>query len=149
MKYSYPSFPPYSERNFSISDSYIGRIDIENDCVRFCFPNGFFCVDHGKIRKTNSSYIEIDDCDADEFNCYYFNREKSENGAILYGQPISLSELGLMLIKTGSKLEVYLELYDFDFLHWRCILVPYQPDGLSSRIDIEISGHYPFAYYWE
>ena len=149
MKQTYQSFPTYRERCFSICDFQISQIRLGSDCVSFSFPDGFLYIDHGQIRKVNSGRIEISDCSADEFNCYFFDREISANGAILTGNPISLSEIEQLLLRTGAKLEVYLELYDFDYLYWRCTLVPNHSNGLSSRIDIEMSGQCSLTYYWE
>ena len=149
MQHIYQSFPTYSERRFSICDSQIAQIGVESDCVRFYFPDGFFYIDHNQIKRIDSGYVEIGSCNAEEFSCYVFDREISANGAVLLGKPISLTELKQTLLRTGAKLEVYLELYDFDYLYWRCTLVPNHSDGLSSRIDIEVSGQFPLAYHWE
>ena len=91
----------------------------------------------------------ISDCESDEFDCYIIHREPSPAGARLNGNPISLVELASMLEPEENMVEIFLELYDFNYLYWRGVLLPHKEQGLSDNVVIEASGCFPMTYWWE
>ena len=58
-------------------------------------------------------------------------------------------ELAGMLETKKYALEIFLELYDFNYLYWRGTLLPYKQQGLSDHVVIETSGCFPTTYFWE
>lgn len=145
---SYNKFP-YLEKRFSICDAQITAIACEKSVVRFIFDKGFFVTEDGKSNLASTGYIEFCNCDSEEFSCHIMQRKATQYGATLYGQPISLNELANLLEKENHKVEVFLELYDYNYLYWRGVLLPYKDDNLSDNIVIEIAGSFPVSYFWE
>ena len=149
MTQIFENIPADAEKSFSICDAQIDRITYGSNTVRFFFANGFQRVENNELIRTKNAYIELGNCAVDNFSCVVFKRTATEKGAELYGQPLSLEEIGIMLSDDERKIEIYLELYDFNCIYWRGVLLPYNPVGLSDRIDIEISGQVSITYYWE
>lgn len=148
MKYTYDNFP-YSPKRFSICDAQIDEIICTDNTIRFVFTKGFSVIVNDNAELTSTGYVELSDCSADEINCHVIRREPTPVGARLYGEPISLTELSNILNLEGRKIEIYLELYDFNYLYWRGVLLPYKTDSLSDNIVIETSGCFPLSYFWE
>lgn len=148
MKYTYEEFP-HAPKKFCICDCHIDAIDCMPDKVRFVFSKGFSVISGDELEESSSGYIELSDCDAGEFSCYIIQRESTPRGARLYGEPVSLNELADMLKFEKRKIEIFLELYDFNYFHWRGVLLPYKKDGLSDEVVIETWGCFPMTYYWE
>ncbi len=148
MKRSYKNFPCL-EKNFCICDAQIDEIICNENMVRFVFSKGFYVVEKNKVELTSKGDIEFLDCSSDEFICYILQREPTQLGAKVYGQPISLADLANMLIEKNQKIELFLELYDFNFLHWRGTLLPHKAEGLSDNVIIETSGCFSITYSWE
>ena len=146
MKYAYHRFPSFMERNVSICDSQIYRIESAGNCVRFWFFNGGFISADGQTIARKDGYVELPNCDSDDFTCVLFKRKISDQGGLLAGMPISLAELNKLLQEQRLKLEIYLELYDFNYLYWRGALLPNATEGLSDRVDIEVGGHYSIEF---
>lgn len=146
MRQTYNQYPSHNDKRFCICDSQIDSIILENNTVRFLFSNGYYGFDHGQITPTSPGYIEFADCDPSEFTCYIIERSPSEMGAKMVGYPISLENLVYLLTEEERKVEIFLEMYDFNYLHWRGVLLPYRDQGLSDIITIEISGCYPMSY---
>ena len=63
-----------------------------------------------RVEASSRGYIELLDCDADEFNCHIIHRESTPYGARLYGEPVSLIELANILDTEDRKIEIFLEL---------------------------------------
>ncbi len=148
MKYVYEKFP-HSPKKVSICDAQIDAIICSDSSVRFVFSKGFSVIADGKTEICSYGYIELSDCEADEFDCYIIHRESSPAGARLNGEPISLVELASMLEPEESLVEIFLELYDFNYLYWRGVLLPHKEQGLSDNVVIEASGCFPMTYWWE
>lgn len=148
MKYVYEKFP-HSPKKVSICDAQIDAIICSDSSVRFVFSKGFSVISDGKSEICSYGYIELSDCEADEFDCYIIHREPSPAGARLNGEPISLVELASMLEPEESMVEIFLELYDFNYLYWRGVLLPHKEQGLSDNVVIEASGCFPMTYWWE
>lgn len=146
MEYTYHRFPAFTERNASICDSQIYRIDSGLDSTRFYFHNGNFEVGDGQTIIRKAGYIEFPNCGSDEFTCVLFKRRASDRGSLLAGIPISLSELNCLLQEQKVWLEPYLELYDFNYLYWRGSLLPNTSEELSDRVDIEVGGQYTIKF---
>lgn len=148
MKYLYEKFP-HSPKKISICDAQIDTIICSDNSIRFVFPRGFSVISGDKVKISSCGYIELSDCDADEFICYIFRRESTPAGARLNGEPISLIELANILEFEERKIEIFLELYDCNYLYWRGVLLPYKEQGLSDNVVIETSGCFPMTYLWE
>lgn len=148
MKYVYEKFP-HSPKKVSICDAQIDAIICSDSSVRFVFSKGFSVISGGKTEICSHGYIELSDCEADEFDCYIIHRESSSAGARLNGEPISLVELASMLEPEESMVEIFLELYDFNYFYWRGVLLPHKEQGLSDNVVIEASGCFPMTYWWE
>lgn len=148
MQYTCPEFP-YVSKKISICDARIDDIQCSDNVVRFVFSEGFYVVSGGTIGKSVRGCVELSDCGAEEFTCYIIRRESTPRGAKLYGEEISLSDLANMLAVEKRKIEVFLELYDYEYLYWRGVLLPYNNEGLSDHIILETSGRFPVTYYWE
>jgi hypothetical protein len=146
MEYTYHRFPSFTERNTSICDSRIYRIDSGVDSTRFYFSGGYFEAENGQVNGGNEGYVELQNCSSDEFTCVLFRRKASNRGALLAGVPISLAELNHLLQERKVWLEPYLELYDFNYLYWRGSLLPNTSEELSDRVDIEIEGQYTIKF---
>ena len=144
--------PAHFDRYISIGDMHITSIVCKENSVEFHFKDGFTLVDGNNVTETKRGYIELSGCDADEFSCYIIKRKASPKGAKSRGEPISLIELSDLLSKTGKSVEVYLELYNHSFLHWRGEFFPYRRrhhHRLSDRVVIETMDFFPMTYYWE
>lgn len=148
MMYSYEKFP-CSPKKISICDAQIDKINCSHNTIRFLFPKGFSVISCDRVDVCSRGYIELLDCDADEFNCHIIHRESTPSGARLFGEPVSLIELASILDSEDRKIEIFLELYDFNYLYWRGVLLPYKTQGLSDNVVIETSGCFPMTYYWE
>ena len=148
MEYVYKNLP-YIPKKVSICDAQIDTIICSDNSVRFVFTKGFSVIFDGKSEKCSYGYIELSDCEADEFECYIIHRDPSPVGAQINGEPISLAELSNMLEQEDSKVEIFLELYDFNFLYWRGVLLPHKAQGLSDHVIIEASGRFAMTYWWE
>lgn len=140
MILTFDNIPMDTKRCFSICDMRIDEILYSDNSVRFCFYNGLQRFENDELIRTKTAFIEFGGCNADDFTCHVFKQSATKKGAELYGVPFSLEEIGNMLATNERKIEVYLELYDFNFVYWRGVLLPCNSNGLSDRIDIEISG---------
>lgn len=136
-------------KNFSLCDAEIDEILIDNHSIKFCFSRGFYCIENEKVILSKKAFIRFNMCDASDFTCHIFKRVATAKGAELYGKPYSLEEISDSLRTKGRKIEIYTELYDFDFLYWRGVFLPYNMTGLSDRIDIELSAQVSVTYSWE
>lgn len=141
--------PSYFSKKISICDCQVDAIECFDTTIRFVFSKGFSVISHDKVVKSASGYIELSGCDSDEFNCYIVHRTPSPSGAQLYGEPISLIELANILSSEDRKVEIFLELYDFNYLYWRGVLLPHKEQGLSDNVVIETSGSFRMTYFWE
>ena len=148
MKYVYEKFP-CAPKKFCICDAQIDAINCLNSTIRFSFSSGFSVISRDRVVASSRGYIELLDCDADEFNCHIIHRESTPSGARLYGEPVSLIELASILDSEDKKIEIFLELYDFNYLYWRGVLLPHKAKGLSDNVVIETSGCFPMTYFWE
>ena len=148
MERTYKKFPLFP-KEVSICDSRINSIICSDNAIRFVFPKGFTIISDGKSEKSSTGSIELLECDADEFICHIFKREASPFGARLYGEPVSLRELSELLNDEGNEIEVFLELYDFNYLYWRGVLLPYKEHGLSDNVVIEFNGQIQANYLWK
>lgn len=148
MKYLQKKFP-HSPKIVSICDAQIDAIICSDNSIRFVFPRGFSVISGDKVEVSSYGYIELSDCDADEFNCHIVQRKFTPSGARLNGEPISLIGLANILKQKERKIEILLELYDFNYLYWRGVLLPHKEQGLSDNVVIEASGCFPMAFYWE
>ena len=54
-----------------------------------------------------------------------------------------------MLEPEESMVEIFLELYDYNYLYWRGVLLPHKEQGLSDNVVVEASGCFPMTYWWE
>ena len=146
MQFLYKHFPADSERSVSICDALIYKVSCEDEKVSFFFRNGF-CIDEEKHWiNADQGCLEFLCCNADEFSCHVIKRTPSKEGDLLQGKPISLCELGNLLDNENRQIEIFLELYDVNNMYWRGVLLPYNPTGLSDRIDIELSGQFAMRY---
>lgn len=141
--------PLYSGRWVSIHDKKITAIECNEKSVVFHFANGFDLIDNDQVVSTKNGRIELRGCNSDEFDCHIIRRKTSRKGAKLYGKPISLAALGELLSQKEKTVEIYLELYDVNFMHLRGELCPYKKHGLSDCVVIETMDFFPMTYYWE
>lgn len=149
MELSLQRFPTYDQRKISICDQIIDQIIYGENSVAFHFAKGFYYCHEGRITATATGCITLESCTPDEFTCYLINPCFSQDGAKLVGTPLHLENLADYLTSENRQIEIYLELYDFNFLHWRGVLKPYNDSGLSDRIIIELAGDFPITYTWE
>jgi len=136
----------HGEKKISICDAIIDKIIYNEVCVKFVFSDGFYIV--GEDEKCTEAYIEIKNCLPDDFSCYSIKRTSTKDGAKVTGTPIALETLSSLLELNKCRIELFLELYDVNYLHWRGVLLPYKEDDLSDHIVIEICGTYPVTYSW-
>jgi len=148
MKTVYENFQSHTNRRISICDAQINTIVCTENVVQFHFFEGFWLIDNNQVSPTKAGYIELVDCNADEFNCHLIRRKATPKGAKLYGLPLSLNELNNLLTQKNRKIEINMELYDFNSLHWRGTLLPYKKRGLSDYVIIETTGCFPITYSW-
>lgn len=141
--------PVKTDRWISIHDKKITQIVCDEDSVEFQFKDGFNLIEGNSIHSTKTGCIKLSGCDFNDFSCCIIRRKSSRKGAKLYGRPISLEELGELLSKKGKSVEVFLELYDSNFLYWRGALCPYNKRGLSDWVVIETMDFFPMTYEWE
>jgi len=149
MKLTYNKFPENFHKCVSICDSQIDRIVCTKNTVKFVFSNGFFKMEDGQLIPTKTGHLELSNCNADEFSCYIIKRKATKCGTKLSGSYISLDKLGNLLLKRAKKIEIFLELYDFNSLYWRGVLLPYKKYGLSDYVVIETNGYFQATYFWE
>ena len=133
----------------SLCDAQIDRISFSNEAIRFHFPNGFRVEDGDAVVATKASYVEFYNCTAEDFFCTIVKRWPTKDGALQYGKPLSLVELGNMLGQKKKGLEVFLELYDWNYLFWRGSLCPRKKRGLSDWVVLELSDCFPIRFCWE
>ena len=148
MKLIYKNFPSIKKK-VSICDAQINEIICFENSVRFVLSDGFSVISCDEEERCSRGYVELGNCDPDEFSCYVVRREATSSGARLYGEPLSLIELSNILKFEKRKIEVYLELYDFNYLYWRGVLLPYKEEGLSDNVVVETNGVFPMTYFWE
>ena len=148
MLHSYSHFP-CAEKKFCICDSTIDEIICSEDSVRFVFSKGFYVIDEGVLFSCSYGYVELGNCSPSEISCHIIKREPTQEGAKLLGIPISIVELANVLSVEKQEIELYLELYDFNYLHWRGVLLPYNSHALSDNILIETCGSFPIIFCWE
>lgn len=148
MNYTYNKFP-HTPKRFCICDAKIDLIACQEKTVRFVFSKGFHLVSCDNIQLASTGSIEISNCAANDFSCHVVHRETTPFGAKLFSEPIPLHELARIVNESGRQIEIFLELYDFNCLHWRGVLLPYNMQGLSDHVVIEICGCFPMTYFWE
>ena len=128
--------PDCAGRWISLHDKRITSIVCNENSVQFYFDE-FTLVDGDNVTYTKKGYIELSDCNADEFSCYIIRRKTSPKGAKSYGKPISLEKLANIISKNDKSIELFVELYDNVFFHWRGTFLPYDKHRLSDYIIIE------------
>lgn len=140
---------PRSLKKISICDAQIDSIICSDNSIRFIFSRGFSVISGDKVDISSCGHLELSDCDPNEFICHIFRRESVPAGARLMGEPISLFDLANILEFAERKIQIFLELYDFNYLYWRGVLLPHKEQGLSDNVVIEASGNFPMTYFWE
>lgn len=149
MDKTYETNFPHVDKKISICDSQISRITINDKSVQFYFEDGFCLIKDNQVVRTKVGTVTLHECDPEEFSCTIFKLQATENGAKSLGHPVSLNKLSDYLLQESKRIEVILELYDFNHLYWRGTFIPYKEDGLSDRVLIEICGDYLVTYTWE
>lgn len=129
--------PAKGDRWVSLHDKRITKIVCDEDRVVFHFKEGFTVIQGNSANVTKTGRLTLSGCGPDEFSCWIVRRKTSRKGSKCYGKPISLRELGELLSEKGKTIEVFFELYDANFLHWRGALCPYNKRGLSDLVVIE------------
>lgn len=145
MQYSYIHFP-CAEKKFSLCDCTIDKIICNEDSIKFVFSKGFFAVEAGGVASCSSGYVELNNCNPNELSCYIINRKPTQKGAQLLGIPLSIVDLADLLATNERGIEIYLELYDFNYLHWRGVLLPHNSNKLSDNVLIETCGSFPITF---
>ena len=148
MKYELTEFLK-TPKKVDLCDAKIDSIVCSEGTVRFTFSQGFSVITNNEEEAVSSGYVELSDCDAENFTCYIIHRESTRFGARLSGEPLPLTELAKIVNQQGREIEVFLELYDFNYLYWRGTLLPNKEDGLSDHVVIEAGGNFTLTYYWE
>ena len=133
----------------SIHDKRMTSIVCNDESILLYFADGFTLIEDDQIVAIPKGYIELSDCSPDNFNCIIIKRRKSKKGARLYGKSISLVELGKMLAKKRKSVEIYLEQYDFNLMHWRGEFFPCKKRGLADCIVIEAMDFFTMTYHWD
>lgn len=145
--------PSFSEPYIGIEDKTITKIVCNENSVEFHFGDGFDLIENGEVTTTRQGYIELEGCDADDFDCNIIKRRPSRKGAKLRGEPISLEELSEML-KHGDSVEIFLELYGSNYLYWRGELSPHNMMNryirrLAPWVTIETMDFSTMTFTWE
>jgi len=146
MEYTCKKFP-FLEKEVSICDSQIDSIICSEDSVCFSFFSGFTMLFSGRAIRSTIGSISLHQCCADDFTCYIYRRKPTPFGARLLGKPITLQQLSDLLDNGKKKIEIFAELYDFNHLYWRGVLLPHKKYGLSDTITIEINGNFDVVYF--
>lgn len=131
----------------SLHDRKVTKIECKESSVVFMFDNGFDLIDGEKCINVKSGYVEIENCTSNDFRCYVIERQTSPSGAIFNGKPMSLSELSKLISKERT-LELHVELYDSDYMHFRGAFFPYEGHSLSTIVVIETNDFFQMNYYW-
>lgn len=147
MQYTYHEYPSFREHRFSIYDMCVDRIACGEDTVEFCFPDGFYLIENGQLVRTGRSSITLH-CNEDEFFCHVIHRTATPAGVEYHGIPLSLTELS-HLLEAGRKIELYQELFGYECLYWRGALLPYNQEGLTDQVEMELCGNFAMTYTWE
>lgn len=148
MKQRYENYPQGKDKNYSICDARIDEIIITDGTVRFVFSHGFYVIQNESVIKAEYGYIELADCEPEDFFCKRIKRMKTRMGPVEIALPVSLEALSKMLKKGDKSIEVTLELYDFNYLYWRGALVPHKKGSLSFHFEIETGEMYPMTVYY-
>ena len=144
--------PSHSGFWVSLCDRRITSIECHESSVIFHFADGFTVVDNDKVTTSKIGKVELVGCSSDDFSCYIIKRKTSRAGTLSRGKPISLEKLGQILSQKEKSIEIYLELYDMCFFHWRGEYAPYQKKRFRHRSDcivIEAMDFFPMTYNWE
>lgn len=142
----------HGARWISIHDAHLSQILCQEDSVVFCFEDGFNLVENGKLVRKLHGRIELLECNSSEFSCNIIKRKTSRQGAKLYGRPVCLEELNNTLVTKKMYVEVFLELYGANHLHWRGELLPYRKNNkkhLAPLVTIDTMDFFPMIYLWE
>lgn len=148
MKQRYENYPQGKEKKYSICDARIDEILITDCAVRFVFSQGFYVIQNEEITKVGYGYLELTDCEPEDFFCKNIKRMKTRRGPVEIALPISLEALSKMLGKGDKSIEITLELYDFNYLYWRGTLFPHKKGCVSNHFEIETGETYPMTVYY-
>lgn len=132
----------------SLHDRKVTGIECKENSVEFMFDDGFDLIDGESCINVKPGRVELEECNSNEFRCYIIERQVSENGAILNGKAISLNELSKLISKERT-LEIHVELYDSDYMHFRGAFFPYEGRSLSTVVVIETNDFFQMNYRWD
>ena len=149
MEQPYSVFPQSVEKIFSICNARIDEIQHTHSTVRFVFSKGFKVVENGNSVSASFGYIELSNCSIDNFSCHLVNRRKTKHGSMQMSYPISLDKMNNTMLRRQQEIEIYLELYDPNYLLWRGRIFPLNERGYNEYVEIGIGGNIPMSVYYE
>ena len=142
----------HGERWISIHDAHISQILCQEHSVVFCFNDGFDLIENGQLERKLHGHIELLNCNSSDFSCNVIARRPTRQGAKLYGRPVCLEGLNKILASKNMYVEIFLELYGINHLHWRGELLPYKKitrKQLAPLVTIDTMDSFPMIYSWE
>ena len=141
----------YDETFVSLHDARFNHVYYHEGSVFFEFSDGFSVIEKGVLSKVTYGRVEFAGVNFEDLFCHIFKRKKSKKGSRLIGNPITPEELDKYLSKNGWKVELVLELYDSNHIHWRGIIVPSKMSRkhLSTLVTIDLMDCCPIIYSWE
>lgn len=132
----------------STHDKRVTEVNCGEDYVEFHFAEGFNVVKNGEAESTGAACIRFDGCTADDFDCIIMRKRPSPKGWRIKGRSAALSQLGAMLKKERSSVELYEEIISQGGVYWRGEL--YKPNrGLGKDVTVKLIGSCAVTYSWE
>ncbi len=132
----------------STHDKCVTEVNCGEDYVEFHFAGGFDVVKNGEAESTGAACVRFDGCTADDFDCFIMRKRPSPKGWCIKGRSAALPQLGAMLEKERSSVELYEEMISQGGVYWHGEL--YKPNrGLGKDVTIKLIGQYSVTYSWE
>ena len=143
-------YPSFTTSRFSLCDHIIDQIIVSSEDVTFVFPEGFSIVGKDGDTISESGYVRIVGSSAHEdISCWIIKRKATKQGSKLFGKPISLSKLSLMMKRKGRKIQLFSEMYEQHRLYWRGVLLPCKLRGLSTWVIFETIHDFQIEFGWK
>ena len=136
-----------------LSDSQISGITFTESGIVFQFQNGIVAeelaeatTDQHEYFRTREAAILINDCNFDDLRCRINTRFRLFGHVFYIGRDLEPKQLFKLLKK--QQLEVIDELYSYNSLFWRCVILPYKKGRSYSGLEISIDNVDEITYLW-
>lgn len=133
----------------SIHDKKITEIICGEHFVQFVFKNGFDLIDKENVSTVCNGRITMKNCTANDFKCKIITTRTSKSGLKIFGHAIPMEKINDMLSNKKCEIEIYLELYDFNFMYWRGTIRSNDKKKRNKIITIETNDFFPIIYSWD